>query len=224
MAASGAIAPLHITCTQSILGPVRLQGGSAPVRGDIALTDSLIVADNAAGHCLHLPGMETTLCNVTVLGTAVVRALKATNGLFAGPITVTRRQSGCVRYSFVADGSSVPRTFRCQPDLALAAAREAKGGPLTIPEAEAVSLSVQPVLMDEALDEPTAAMLHPLCPAVIREGGEDGSEIGVFARAAWGTVRANLESLFAEFLPHALEAVVIDDSQSGAVALRRNRP
>jgi hypothetical protein len=224
LAATGAITPLRVTCSASILGPVRLPGGTAAVRGDLTLTDSLVVADGASGDCLGLPAMEAALCNVTVLGTAAARALSATNGLFGDIVTVTRRQSGCLRYSFIPDGSKVPRTFRCQPDLALAAAREAKGSDLTSAEANSVRLSVRPVLMDEALDEPTVAMLHALCPAAIREGGEGGAEIGVFANAAWGLVRANLESLFAEFLPHVLDGVVIDDSQSGAVAQRRNRP
>jgi hypothetical protein len=224
LAATGAIGALAITAGQSILGPVRLPGGTNGVRGAFALTDCLVLADGAGGDCLGLPGVEATLCNVTVLGTTSARALSATNGLFLDLVTVTRRQTGCLRYSFVPEGSKVPRMFRCQPDLALAAAREAKGAPLTPPEAASVRLSVQPVLMDEAPDEPTLAMLHPLCPEAIREGGEGGAEIGVFARAAWGLVRSNLETLFADFLPLALEGVVIDDSQSGAVALRRNRP
>jgi hypothetical protein len=224
LAATGAIGALGITVAQSILGPIRLPGGAAGVRGSCALTDCLVLADGASGDCLGLPGVEAALCNVTVLGTTSARALSATNGLFMDLVTVTRRQTGCLRYSFVPDGSKVARMFRCQPDLALAAAREAKGVPLTLPEAESVRLSVQPVLMDTSPDEPTLAMLHPLCPEAIREGGEGGAEIGAFARAAWGLVRTNLETLLADFLPLALEGVVIDDSLSGAVALRRNRP
>lgn len=220
LTATGPIPNLRLTCQSAILGPVRLPD----VSGDFSASDSLLAADEASGPVLDLPGMDADLCNVTLLGPSAMRALEGTNVLFAGQVQVTRRQTGCLRYSYAPHGSSLPRAFRCQPDLALAAAAEAKASSLTAPEEEAIRLSVQPVLMDTALDEPTLALLHPLCPSAIREGGENGAEMGVLSRAAWGIARANLQTLFTEFLPHALEGVVIDDSQSGAVALRRNRP
>jgi len=34
-------------------------------------------------------------------------------------IFVEQRQSGCMRFSYVPDGSGTPRRYRCQPDLAL---------------------------------------------------------------------------------------------------------
>ena len=67
-------------------------------------------------------------------------------------------------------------------------------------------------------------MLHQLCPDAILMGGENGAEMGAFARAAFGIVTTNLESTFTDFLPIALEAGVIDDTRSGAVATRRNQP
>jgi hypothetical protein len=137
---------------------------------------------------------------------------------------VTRRQSGCLRHSFVAPGSATPRTFRCQPTLALAEAAEAKGGPLTGDEQAAARLAVHPVLTDVAADEPTYAMLHPLCPDAIRSGGEGDVEMGAFARAAFGIAVADLVALFDDYLPVALEAGVIDDTRSAAVATRRNVP
>ena len=169
-------------------------------------------------------GSRLLLANVTVLGTSAVRALEATNVLFDEPVTVTRRQSGCVRHSWVPEGSATPRGFRCQPQLALAAAREAKGAPLGVSEAAQVRLSVRPVLMDRSLDEPTVAMLHAMCPDAIVRGGEDEAEMGAFSATGWGIARANLVSLFDDFVPSALRAGVIDDTRSAAVAQRRNRP
>ena len=137
---------------------------------------------------------------------------------------MTRRQSGCVRYSFVPGDSAVPRTFRCQPALALAEAADTKGAPLTADEQAAARLSVQPVFADVAADEPTYAMLHQLCPDAIRSGGEEDVEMGAFARAASGIAVANLVALFDDYLPVALEAGVIDDTRSAAVTARRNVP
>jgi len=137
---------------------------------------------------------------------------------------VTRRQSGCVRYSWVPTGSAVPRRFRCQPDLAIAAAAAKKGSPLTAAERVTAVLGVTPLFLDTSLDEPTVAMLHPLTRDAIRLGGENETEMGVFSAAAEGLRVANLTSLFDDYVPFGLEAAVLDDARSSAVALRRNRP
>jgi hypothetical protein len=67
-------------------------------------------------------------------------------------------------------------------------------------------------------------MLHPLTGAAIATGGEGDCEMGVFARAAERLRMQNIESLFDDFVPFGLEAGLIDDSRSSAVAQRRNRP
>ena len=55
-------------------------------------------------------------------------------------------------------------------------------------------------------------------------GGENDSEMGVFSGAAEGLRLANLSSFFDDYVPFGLEAGVIDDTRSTAVALQRNRP
>lgn len=224
--ATGTLTAVRLTIDSSLCGPVRL-GTAGPVTGRIDVCDSVLGTDGATGEALTAPELATTLCNTTVLGPSSLRELTATNVIFGAPVTVTRRQSGCVRYSFVPDGpngSAVPRTFRCQPALALAEAARIKGAPLTADEQTAARLSVQPVFADVAADEPTYAMLHQLCPDAIRSGGEEDVEMGAFARAASGIAVANLVALFDDYLPIALEAGVIDDTRSAAVTARRNVP
>jgi hypothetical protein len=48
--------------------------------------------------------------------------------------------------------------------------------------------------------------------------------MGAFSAVADGLRLANLTSLFDDYVPFSLEAGVIDDTRSSAVALRRNRP
>jgi hypothetical protein len=67
-------------------------------------------------------------------------------------------------------------------------------------------------------------MLHPLAPDAIRLGGEEDAEMGAFSTAATGLRIANLTSLFDDYVPFGLEAGVIDDTRSSAIAQRRNRP
>jgi hypothetical protein len=222
--ATGTLTAIRISIDSSVCGPVRLGTTAGPVTGSLTMRDSVLGADGAAGEALTAAELATTLCNVTVLAASSMRELTGTNVVFTEPVTVTRRQSGCLRHSFVAPGSATPRTFRCQPALALAEAAEAKGGPLTEDEQAAARLAVHPVLTDVAADEPTYAMLHPLCPDAIRSGGEGDVEMGAFARAAFGIAVADLVALFDDYLPIALEAGVIDDTRSAAVAARRNVP
>jgi hypothetical protein len=222
--ATGTLTAVRLTIDSSLCGPVRLGTAAGPVTGRIDVCDSVLGADGATGEALTAPELATTLCNTTVLGPSSLRELTATNVVFAAPVTVTRRQSGCVRYSFVPGDSAVPRAFRCQPALALAEAADTKGAPLTADEQAAARLSVQPVFADVAADEPTYAMLHQLCPDAIRSGGEEDVEMGAFARAASGIAVANLVALFDDYLPVTLEAGVIDDTRSAAVTARRNVP
>jgi hypothetical protein len=42
----------------------------------------------------------------------------ASNCIFTGAVHVSRRQEGCMRFSFVPGDSITPRRYRCQPDAA----------------------------------------------------------------------------------------------------------
>jgi len=227
VAAQASLVGARLSFERCVCGPVRLgpaAAGGAGVTGRLCVTGSVLTSDGDPSEALTAPQLDVELREVTVLGPSSMRSLSATDVVFAAPVTVTRRQSGCVRYSFVPAGSAVPRTFRCQPALALAAARDAAGRALTVDEADTVRLGAEPVFLDLDPAEPTFAMLHPLCPDGIRSGGEDDAEMGVFARAAFGVAVSNTRALFEEFLPVALEAAVIDDTRSGAVSARRSRP
>lgn len=213
---------LRLRIDDSLCGPLVLKGDSAGGRVEVA--GSILSPDDSALHVLDARDLEARLCDCTLLGAARVGSVEATGCLFAGVLKVARRQAGCLRHSWLAPGSTGPRRFRCQPDLALAAAAAGKGAPLTKAEATAVAIAAQPLFLDTSLDEPTCALLHPLCPEGIRAGGEGGTEMGVFGPWAASLRRANLASLFDDFIPFGLEAAILDDAQSAPQALRRNRP
>jgi hypothetical protein len=218
---SGAVTNATVRLDQSICGPVIFTDNMS---GDLNISGSVIGADRGGTTVLAAPALTCTLCDTTILGAAKMREVSATNTIFAEVASALRRQSGCLRYSFVPQGSQLPRAFRCQPDLAIAQAAEAKGANLTAQEVSVVEQSVQPVFLDTSLDEPGLAMLHALCPDAIRAGGESESEMGAFSAAAYGIAAANLTNLFAESLPLALGGAVLDDTRSSAIANWRNRP
>ena len=41
----------------------------------------------------------------------------AENSIFLGKVHVARRQTGCMRFSYVPLGSRTPKRYHCQPDL-----------------------------------------------------------------------------------------------------------
>lgn len=223
---TAALEGMAIRIERSVIGRIRLDYGVGPATGSLRLSGSLVSLDEAPAPAAAIAAadLDAEIEDTTILGESRFKSLEATNVIFAGPAIVTRTQAGCVRYSAVEPGSTLPRRYRCQPDLALAAAAEKKGGPLGAQERIAVALGVRPIFLDTALDEPTAAMLHPMTDDAIRAGGEGDCEMGVFAEAAERLRMRNIESLFDDFLPFGLEAGLIDDTRSGAVARRRNLP
>lgn len=221
---SAALNRVDVGIQRSIVGRIRLDFGAAAAEGTLAIEESLVSADGAAAPAITAATIDARLNDVTIFGESFFKSLEATNVIFAAAGIVTRKQAGCVRHSWIAVNSQMPRRYRCQPDLAIAAATERKGAPLTVVEQLNARLGVTPLFLDRELDEPTVAMLHPLTDAAIATGGEGDCEMGVFARAAERLRMLNIESLFDDFLPFGLEAGLIDDSRSSAVAQRRNRP
>jgi hypothetical protein len=142
--------------------------------------------------------------------------LSATEALFTGVVTTDRRQQGCVRFSFVPDGSTTPRRYRCQPDLEIAdeiAAATGSGPPLPRAQAQAIHNAViswlLPSFTDRRYGQPAYLQLHLHCVRQIREGAEDGSEMGAYCHLKQPQRLRNLQIRLLEYLPFSREAAVI---------------
>jgi hypothetical protein len=73
-----------------------------------------IAADDAG----DVPGPPATLLRTTIFGEVHVQQLPlASEVIFTSVVLSQRRQSGCVRFSYVPEGSATPRRYRCQPDF-----------------------------------------------------------------------------------------------------------
>src|SRR6185312_12413697 len=78
-------------------------------------TERPAIAADAAGD---IPGPPTTLLRTTIFGEVHVQQLVlASEVIFSERVVAQRRQSGCVRFSYVPEGSVTPRRYRCQPDF-----------------------------------------------------------------------------------------------------------
>jgi hypothetical protein len=173
---------LEITIERSIVGPVQM---TAAVRR-LRLVDSIV--DGTFGSGIAVNASALGVDSSTVLGRTVAASLDASNSIFTGDVSVERRQSGCVRFSYLPFSSLVPRRYRCQPTEGAAAAR------------------VPPRFTSVSFGQPGYAQLAPTCPSEISSGADDEGEMGAFQflqqTQRMGSLRASLD----EHLRFGLEA------------------
>ena len=110
----------------------------------------------------------------------------ATNCIFTAPVVAARRQEGCMRFSFVPQGSITPRRFRCQPDAA---------HPQVLPDFTSLRYG-----------EPGYCQLRAATARVIREGASDGGEMGVMHPLFQPQRETNLRIRLDEYLRFGLHA------------------
>lgn len=206
---------LRVEMVFSIVGPLRLP---RHIEGLWAL-DSIIdgvdidaIADPVAPDAF---GPAAWLERTTVIGETHVKEMTlASEVIFDGRLRCERRQTGCVRFSFVPAGSETPQRYRCQPDLRIADDIEAAGGDLiTQAEKDAirdrVQLWLKPEYTAEEYGQPAYRQLHINGPVEIATGAEDGSEMGAYAHLKQPQRTANLRLRLEEYLPFGLEPGLI---------------
>jgi hypothetical protein len=156
-----------------------------------------------------------------VFGTSHFLKLEmASESIFTDTVTVDQRQQGCVRFSFVPRGSATPQQYRCQPALETQLEKERKkadsiesGIPLPPGWETAIENDVStwlvPAFQTDRYGRPDFAQLRLSCPAQIRTGAEDGSEMGAFCVLKQPQRESNLRLRLDEYLPVGLEAGLI---------------
>lgn len=142
-------------------------------------------------------GAEMTIEDSTVIGKLHLRLmLLASNTIFLArlaapdswpaPVWVERKQDGCVRFCFVPTGSLTPRRFHCIPIDA--------------------QPDVLPHFTSLRYGDPGYAQLRSTTNAAIREGADDGGEIGVMHALHQPQRETNLRIRLDEYLRFGLQA------------------
>lgn len=193
---------LRIEVVRAIVGRLIVPAETA----GLTVADSVVDAGAGSGRAAIAatpgglrPGPATTIERSTVFGAVRVRELAlASQVLFTDRVVSERRQAGCVRFSFVPDGSRTPRRYRCQPDLAL----EDEPGA----SAARLSAELQPSFTSVHFGDPGYARLSLATAEAIRTGAEDGSEMGIFGSLAEPLREASLRLRLDEYLPFGLDA------------------
>ena len=205
-----------VTISRSLLGPLELPEECRGLTVSDSVLDAPLVKDAdepsraalAADSTGSMPGPVTTLERVTVFGKVHVRELSlASETIFVHPVTADRRQEGCVRFSYIPDGSTTPRRFRCQPDLAVAERKKQLDPvPLSSAEQDQIESRLVPQFTGQQYGRPAFAQLAAACADEIKTGAEDGSEMGVFSLLQQPQRLKNLEIALEEYLRFGLEA------------------
>jgi hypothetical protein len=140
-----------------------------------------------SGLAADSAGASVTLRECTVIGKLHARVVQlASNVIFAGAVRVSRRQEGCLRFCYVPAESITPRRFHCLPDAAH-------------PDA-------QPFFTSRRYADPGYCQLRSATARVIREGADDGGEIGVMHALFQPQRETNLRIRLDEYLRFGLHA------------------
>jgi len=185
-----------------ILGGMRVAPGA-----QVTVTNSVIDATAPTGVAFAgLDGVSAggalSISDSTVIGKVHARELReASNVIFLGrheqgdgwaaALIADKRQTGCVRFSYLPPDARAPRPYRCQP------------APGTDPSL------VQPVFVSLRYGDPGYGQLSLRTPRAIREGAADGLEMGVFRQLFQPQRITNLRVRLDEYLRFGLEAGVV---------------
>ena len=149
------------------------------------------------------PAPPVTLENVTIFGSSHFREITlASNVIFQGIAQADRRQSGCVRFSYITPGSRMPRRYRCQPDLVLEGVTDAA-------TKQIAKNRVRPSYTSVHYGDPGYAQLGLECACEIKTGSENAAEMGAFNLLLQPQREANLRIRLDEYLPFGLEPGLI---------------
>ncbi len=194
-------ANLSLTIVRSVCGPIAFPADALESR-TLALSDAIVaggLAGDSASAAIQAGNATASIAGATVFGRTSLAALEATNSIFTGALAVARRQSGCIRFSYVPPGSQTPRRYRCQPDSALEGITDSG-------EQANVAARVTPRFSSHAYGRPDYAQLARDCAAEIGIGADDGSEMGAFSFLQQPQRAANLAASLDEYLRFGLNA------------------
>ena len=173
---------------------------------EISVNDSIIDATSDEREALgapHWPRAHATLraLRSTIIGEVQTHSISlASDCIFTGRISVTRRQIGCIRFCYVPPGSRTPRRYHCQPDLVEEAAPDDK---------DEEQRRVQPRFTSTSFASPAYCQLDFDCAEEITRGAEDEGEMGAFHELFLPQRTAALRARLDRSTPAGMESGII---------------
>jgi hypothetical protein len=187
---------LQVVVGKSILGAIRVGEPAAANLADsivdaISLTGVAYSAlDNSSGGgpltltgCTVVGKIHATLLNL--VSNSIIRAASAAS---EAPLWSDRRQTGCVRFSYLPPGSVTPRQFEC---------------------VEQVPQSPEPLFFSLQYGDPGYSKLLTSPPDAVRRGADDGGEMGAFHFVLAPLREDDLRVRLQEYVPVGMEFGII---------------
>ena len=135
-------------------------------------------------------GAPVSLHNATVAGEVETTLVEsASNSILLGTVESERVQAGSVRFSYVVPGSRTPRRYRCQD-----------------------TDDARPWFTSRRYGDPGYYQLGAGCPPGIKEGADDGSEMGAFHDLYAPRRETNLRVRLDEYVRFGLEVGIFHAS------------
>lgn len=195
---------LVVNLYRSICGPISIDATSPAALTSVDSIISSGPSSKSTDAAITALGATSEIQTSTVFGTANSFILSASDSLFTGVVTATRKQTGCVRFCFVPVSSQTGKRYHCQPDLALTNILKSDQGPIIA--------RLSPQFTSTDLGQPGYAQLSSACPTEITTGGDNGSEMGAFNFLQQPQRAANLQTALDEYLRIGLEAGAIRET------------
>jgi hypothetical protein len=183
---------LQLSLERSISGPLHVHEGASTQLRDSILDANSPSSDAYVADTGGDAGGDLTARASTVIGLVRTRQLTlACDCILLSPVFAPRRQTGCVRFSYLPLGSRVPRRYRCQPTD------------------EAAAPHIAPSFASLCYGAPEYAQLRRSAPLEITRGADDEGEMGAFHHLYRPQREANLRIRLTEYLRVGLEAGVL---------------
>ena len=196
---------MNIKMDRCICGSALLESNAASLRA----FGSIIDRGNSIDFALNAPETDLCLEECTVLGATQARSLLASNCIFTDRVSIERQQIGSMRFCYLPNSSRAPRRYRCQPEMALAAAYACREEGWEAESEDSIKARVAPVFRSVHYDHLRYGELSSLSAEEILKGSEDGSEMGAFSCLKRPQREENLRACLKEYLRLGLDAGII---------------
>ncbi|MGV8845338.1 hypothetical protein [Tessaracoccus sp.] len=183
---------LQVRLMRSMVGRMVVSATVPTVRVEDCMLSPEVGGNNTLGEVVRAPGAFLTVLGSTLRGDITSRSFSASNAVLDGRVEIAQRQTGCVRYTYIGPGSRVPRRFRCVPP-------------------EDSTAAPAPVYASHQFGSPAFLTFAETCPVQIREGGEDGAEMGAHLHLQRPGRRRAAGRLLTGYVPVGLEIGMVRD-------------
>ncbi|NCA84365.1 MAG: hypothetical protein EOM83_02195 [Clostridia bacterium] len=152
------------------------------------IKDSIIQSVNPSVNAIEIKTGKTNIERTTIFGQVDVHQLYATEALITGKVSITDTQNGCFRFSAAPMKSRLPHPF----------------------ESFLFENDARHWFTSRRFGDPGYAQLSDTAPCVLKEGGENGVEMGAFNKLLNPVKFEGLRTKIDEYMPFGLIPIFIN--------------